>query len=176
MSSPVSNRSTASITRAKSSRGGFVCQSVHGPIYLVLAACIITGAAAKSTGLLIDEGKISFFDAADICGATVGEATDRLEDRFGSDVDVATIGPAGEHLVRFANIVSNRTHQAQRMGMGAVMGSKMDRTVHVGAITASTIVRMVHTLYPGPILGKINRNILVVYATLLTSIKIEMKV
>ena len=87
-------------------------------------ALIITGAAAKSTGLLIDEGKISFFDAADICGATVGEATDRLEDRFGSDVDVATIGPAGEHLVRFANIVSNRTHQAQRMGMGAVMGSK----------------------------------------------------
>jgi aldehyde:ferredoxin oxidoreductase len=37
---------------------------------------------------------------------------------------VAAIGPAGERQVRFASVVSDRTHQAARMGMGAVMGSK----------------------------------------------------
>ena len=42
----------------------------------------------------------------------------------GTDIDVAAIGPAGENLVRFASIVSSRTNQVQRMGLGAVMGSK----------------------------------------------------
>ncbi len=44
--------------------------------------------------------------------------------QFGQDIDVAVIGNAGENLVRFANIISSRTHQAQRMGLGAVMGAK----------------------------------------------------
>lgn len=87
-------------------------------------AIILHGAAETPTGLMIDNGQVSFFDANDCWGKTVGEATDILEARFGTDIDVAAIGEAGEHQVRFASIVSSRTHQAQRMGMGAVMGSK----------------------------------------------------
>ncbi|MDZ4767286.1 MAG: aldehyde ferredoxin oxidoreductase C-terminal domain-containing protein [Chloroflexota bacterium] len=87
-------------------------------------AIIVHGAAATPIGLLIDSGQVSFFDADDCWGQTVGAATDTLEARFGADIDVAAIGTAGENGVRFANIVSSRTHQAQRMGMGAVMGSK----------------------------------------------------
>jgi aldehyde:ferredoxin oxidoreductase len=87
-------------------------------------ALILSGIADRPTGLLIDDSQVSFFDAADEWGKTVGEATDQLEARYGSNIEVAAIGPAGEHLVRFASIVSSRTHQAQRMGMGAVMGSK----------------------------------------------------
>lgn len=87
-------------------------------------AIVIHGAAAAATGLMIDSGRVSLFDADDCWGKTVGETTDIIEQRFGDDVDVAAIGQAGENLVRFANIVSARTHQAQRMGMGAVMGSK----------------------------------------------------
>jgi aldehyde:ferredoxin oxidoreductase len=49
---------------------------------------------------------------------------DVLEQRFGPDIHTAVIGPAGERLVRFASLVSDRSYQAARMGMGAVMGSK----------------------------------------------------
>jgi aldehyde:ferredoxin oxidoreductase len=87
-------------------------------------AIIVHGGAESPAGLMIDAGQVSFFEADDLWGKTVGEATDALETRFGEDIDVAAIGNAGENLVRFANIISSRTHQAQRMGMGAVMGSK----------------------------------------------------
>ena len=87
-------------------------------------AIIVHGAAETPTGIMIDDGAVSFFEAAGLWGKTVGECTDALEARFGTDIDVATIGNAGENLVRFANIVSSRTHQAQRMGLGAVMGAK----------------------------------------------------
>jgi aldehyde:ferredoxin oxidoreductase len=55
---------------------------------------------------------------------TTGEATEALRSRYGADAHVAAIGPAGENLVRFASIVADRNHQAARMGMGAVAGSK----------------------------------------------------
>jgi aldehyde:ferredoxin oxidoreductase len=87
-------------------------------------AIILHGAAQEPVGMLIDNGQISFFPMSAEWGKTVGETTDALEARLGTDIDVAAIGPAGENLVRFASIISSRTHQAQRMGMGAVMGSK----------------------------------------------------
>lgn len=87
-------------------------------------AIIVRGAAEVPSGLMIEKGGVSFFEADDLWGHTVGETTDALETRFGTDVDVAAVGKAGENLVRYASIVSSRTHQAQRMGMGAVMGSK----------------------------------------------------
>lgn len=87
-------------------------------------AIIVHGAAQSPTGLLIDDGQVSSFSADELWGQTVGATTDALESRFGPDIQVAAIGMAGENQVRFASIVSSRTHQAQRMGMGAVMGSK----------------------------------------------------
>ncbi len=87
-------------------------------------AIILHGAAESPIGIMIDGGRVSFFAADDLWGKTVGQCTDALEKKFGMDIDVAAIGNAGENLVRFANIISSRTHQAQRMGMGAVMGAK----------------------------------------------------
>lgn len=87
-------------------------------------AVIVHGAADTPCGILIDDGQVSIFQADDLWGKTVGETTDALEARYGAECDVAAIGQAGENLVRFASIVSSRTHQAQRVGLGAVMGSK----------------------------------------------------
>ena len=87
-------------------------------------AIIVHGAAKVPTGLMIDDHQVSFINMEEDWGKTVGETTDALEARYGNDIDVATIGTAGENQVRFASIISSRTHQAQRMGMGAVMGSK----------------------------------------------------
>lgn len=109
--------------------GGIGATRVKGPFTPDLKrtgfdALAFHGASGRPTGLLIEDGATSFFDASDLRGLTTSEATDRLEARFGEDAGVAAIGPAGENRVRFASIVSHRTHQTQRMGMGAVMGAK----------------------------------------------------
>jgi aldehyde:ferredoxin oxidoreductase len=101
----------------------------EGPFGIALKGCgydalIVRGIAPSACGLLVDQGRASVFDASEAWGMDVGEATDWAESRFGPDVAVAAIGPAGERLVRYASIVSSRCHQARRMGMGAVMGSK----------------------------------------------------
>ena len=109
--------------------GGIGETRVEGPWGIALKrtgydALVFHGAADRPTGLLIDDGAVTFFDAAAQWGLTTDKATDDLESRFGSDAQIAVIGPAGENRVRFASIVSGRTHQAQRLGMGAVMGAK----------------------------------------------------
>ena len=109
--------------------GGIGETRVEGPWGIALKrtgydAIVFHGAAARPTGLLIEDGAVSFFDAAAEWGQTTDKATDALESRFGAEAEIAVIGPAGENRVRFASIVSGRTHQAQRLGMGAVMGAK----------------------------------------------------
>ena len=109
--------------------GGIGETRVEGPWGIALKrtgydALVFHGAADRPTGLLIEDGAVTFFDATAQWGLTTDKATDDLESRFGSDAQIAVIGPAGENTVRFASIVSGRTHQAQRLGMGAVMGAK----------------------------------------------------
>lgn len=87
-------------------------------------AIVVRGIAETLTTILIENGQVAFHDAADLTCLPVNATVDRLEAAYGSEISTAVIGPAGERLVRFASIVSNRTHQAARTGMGAVMGSK----------------------------------------------------
>ena len=74
--------------------------------------------------LVIEEGQAALYPAGNLWGMTVSQADGELRRRYGEDIHTAIIGPAGENLVRFASIVADRNHQAARMGMGAVMGSK----------------------------------------------------
>jgi aldehyde:ferredoxin oxidoreductase len=109
--------------------GGIGEARCEGPFGIVLKqsgadAIVMQGAADKLTTLLIEDGQVRFLDATDLAGLPVNATVDRLEAQFGADIHTAVIGPAGERRVRFASIVSDRTHQAARTGMGAVMGSK----------------------------------------------------
>ena len=101
----------------------------EGPWGVALKGCgadaiIFTGASATPVAVVIQDGRVEFKEARNLWGLTVGETTDRLEESLGRDIHVAAIGPAGENRVRFASIVTDRTYQAARMGMGAVMGAK----------------------------------------------------
>jgi len=87
-------------------------------------AIVISGVADQPQLISIDNEQVSFLPADQLWGKQVGESVDILEQQFGIDICPAVIGPAGENLVRFASIVTNRTFQAARMGMGAVMGAK----------------------------------------------------
>ena len=55
----------------------------------------------------------------------------RLEETGVPDTIVASIGPAGENLVRFAAIMNDRHRAAGRNGVGAVMGSKNLKAIAV---------------------------------------------
>jgi aldehyde:ferredoxin oxidoreductase len=92
-------------------------------------ALIFHGAAESPTTVAIQNGEVSFEDACDLWGKPVSETVDALEPRHGAGIHTAVIGPAGENRVRFASIVSDRSYNAARMGMGAVMGSKKLKAV-----------------------------------------------
>lgn len=92
-------------------------------------AIIFHGAAQQPVNVLVANGAVSFHPASAMWGNTVNETVDALEKQFGSSIHTAVIGPAGENLVRYASIVTDRSYQAARMGMGAVMGSKRLKAV-----------------------------------------------
>ena len=88
-------------------------------------ALIVVGRAEIPTLLFIEDGVPQFLDAADLMGLGTFDTEQAVKDRLGGPrVRVASIGPAGEHLVRYASIANDGGRQAGRCGPGAVMGSK----------------------------------------------------
>ncbi|MFS1301918.1 aldehyde ferredoxin oxidoreductase family protein [Streptosporangium longisporum] len=124
--------------------GGIGEARVEGPFGLALKASghdglIIGGAADRPVYLLVEDGRPSLHDAGALWGLDTAAATDRLVERHGPDAHVAVIGEAGESLVRFASIVTDRTFPAARMGLGAVMGSKRLKAVVITGGSAPAV-------------------------------------
>jgi aldehyde:ferredoxin oxidoreductase len=96
-------------------------------------ALVIKGKSDQPAYISIQDGDVSVKDASSLWGMETFEATDRLKQAEGKDAKAAVIGPAGERLVRFANIISDGMHGRTigRCGMGAVMGSKNLKAVVV---------------------------------------------
>jgi aldehyde:ferredoxin oxidoreductase len=93
---------------------------------------IIKGKSDKPIYLWIKDEMIEIKDASNLWGKTTRETEDLLKKEIGDDkVKIATIGPAGENLVRFACIISEKGHAAGRCGMGAIMGSKKLKAVAI---------------------------------------------
>jgi aldehyde:ferredoxin oxidoreductase len=117
-------------TAAKSPLTGGIGETrTEGPWGVALKGCgadilVFSGRSERPTSVLIEDGRVLFLDGSALWGRTVGETTDVLESQLGGGLHVAAIGPAGERRVRFASVVTDRTFQASRMGMGAVMGAK----------------------------------------------------
>jgi aldehyde:ferredoxin oxidoreductase len=85
---------------------------------------IVEGRSKAPCYLLIQDEEVKILGARDLWGRTTFESQDGLEAEHGKNVGVLTIGPAGENMVGFANIISQRGRAGGRPGMGAVMGSK----------------------------------------------------
>lgn len=93
---------------------------------------IILGAAEKPVYLYICDGSVEVRDATYLWGKTTHETEDIIRRDIGDPhIRVASIGPAGENLVRFACIVNDRIRVAGKCGMGAVMGSKNLKAIAV---------------------------------------------
>ncbi len=86
---------------------------------------IVEGKAEKPVYISIRNEEIEIKDASHVWGKRVSETEKILIEEFGDKhAQVASIGPAGENLVRFAAIMNNGHRAAGRGGIGAVMGSK----------------------------------------------------
>jgi len=88
-------------------------------------AVAITGAAKELSYLFIDSDNISIVPCPELRGKGNLETEGRIREKLGDhDVKVASIGIAGENMVRFACVTSEWSRNAGRTGIGAVMGSK----------------------------------------------------
>jgi aldehyde:ferredoxin oxidoreductase len=92
---------------------------------------VIKGRASEPVYLWIDDDEVEIRGAGQIWGKTTWEADEILKEEHGDDIQVACIGPAGEHLVRYSCIINNMGRAAGRTGMGAVMGSKHLKAIAV---------------------------------------------
>ncbi len=93
---------------------------------------IIQGCAESWTYVYIHDDRVEFVDAEPLAGKNAWETEDAIEEetqKKTQHLSTVSIGPAGENLVRFASIQSDRGHVAAHNGVGAVMGSKKLKAV-----------------------------------------------
>ncbi len=112
--------------------GIFTSSSCGGPFGMALKTAgwdglLIKGKAADLSYLLIDDKGVTFMDAT----AMKGMDTQQVQQQFTEKQDgVLAIGPAGENLVRYANVASGHRFLG-RGGIGAVFGAKLLKAVVV---------------------------------------------
>jgi aldehyde:ferredoxin oxidoreductase len=97
-------------------------------------AVVITGRAAEPVYLKVTEAGLDVKPARSLWGRTTRDTVEAIHEVEGADTDVMAIGPAGEHLVRFAAMGTywkNREGFAGRGGIAAVLGSKNVKAVAV---------------------------------------------
>jgi len=92
---------------------------------------IVEGKADTPVYLWVHDESAEIRDAEDLWGKGCFETEKTIKKRLGANIRVASIGPAGENLVRYACITVDMYRQAGRGGAGAVMGSKKLKAVAV---------------------------------------------
>lgn len=98
---------------------------------------VLKGASEKPVYLWINDGKVEIRDATGIWGLPVSETVKKIREDTDEKAHVASIGPAGENLVKFASITIDKDSDpwragiAARGGPGAVMGSKKLKAIAV---------------------------------------------
>jgi aldehyde:ferredoxin oxidoreductase len=122
---------------SKSPLTGFIGDSLSGSHFSEMLrragwdGIVIKGQAPRWTLLFIDDDQVRFMDASAYMDKGAVEVQSIIRDRLGDEnIRVSAIGPAGEHLVRYASI-DNDGRQVGRTGNGAVMGSKRIKAIAV---------------------------------------------
>lgn len=98
-------------------------------------AVMIVGKATSPVYIEITEERVELKDASALWGRGCGEVNHAL----GTTAAVACIGPAGERLVRIANIMVGSANAVGRGGLGAVMGAKNLKALVVSGAKKTSI-------------------------------------
>jgi len=111
-----------------SASGSFGAEMKHAGFDGIL----LTGKAKNPVYLRVVEGKAEIKKADHLWGRDTVVTADIIKSDLGDKaVRVASIGPAGENLVRIASVISDEERVCGRTGPGAVMGSKNLKAVAV---------------------------------------------
>ncbi|RLI40131.1 aldehyde ferredoxin oxidoreductase, partial [Candidatus Bathyarchaeota archaeon] len=109
--------------------GGMLCTELKQAGF---DALILEGKADKPVYLWVEDGKVEMRSAEDYWGTGSLDTESSLKKDLGDElIRVASIGQAGENLVKFACVTCDYGRQAGRTGMGAVMGSKKVKAIAV---------------------------------------------
>jgi aldehyde:ferredoxin oxidoreductase len=101
--------------------GFFAPELAHAGFHHIL----VKGKADHPVYIYCHNGEVEIRDARDIWGLPVSDTQWAIRQDLGDEeVKSAVIGPAGENLVAYANVMSGIKNAAGRCGAGAVMGSK----------------------------------------------------
>ncbi|MFN2364483.1 MAG: aldehyde ferredoxin oxidoreductase family protein [Halarsenatibacteraceae bacterium] len=108
--------------------GGYFGQAIK---YAGYDGLIIKGKADHLSYILIDNGKIEIKSGIKLKHLSTSETAGKVKKLHGDKYRVASIGPAGEELVKYSLISCENNRQAGRGGAGAVMGSKNLKAIAV---------------------------------------------
>jgi len=111
-----------------SNLGGFMMAELKFAGYDII---ILEGASKTPVYLFIDDDRVELRDATTYWGKGALTTERLLKENLGESFQCATIGPAGENLVKYSNINHDFGRQSGRCGMGAVMGSKKLKAIAV---------------------------------------------
>lgn len=118
----VATKSPLTHAIADSQVGGYIAPHVKSNGF---DAVVIKGKADAPVYLYVNGEESEIRDARMIWGKVTGEAEKAIRKDVGEDkLQISTIGPAGENLVKFANIMHMGSRASGRNGIGAVMGAK----------------------------------------------------
>lgn len=93
---------------------------------------IVEGSSERPVYLVIRDDRAEIREAGRLWGKSTWECEEMVRHELGDpNFQVASIGPAGENLVRFACIMNSRHRANGKCGMGAVMGSKKLKAIAV---------------------------------------------
>jgi aldehyde:ferredoxin oxidoreductase len=86
---------------------------------------VFKGKAAKPTYAYVHDGVVELLDASEVWGKGTHDTIKFFKEKYGEkDLSVIAIGPAGEHLVKFACWINEDDRASGRGGTGCVGGSK----------------------------------------------------
>jgi aldehyde:ferredoxin oxidoreductase len=101
---------------------------------------VFKGKAERPVYLWIHNDQVEIRDAGAYWGKDTFQTQEMIRrDLENPEIQVACIGPAGEHVVRFASIRHGIGDTGHRTGMGAVMGSKNLKAVVVRGTHSITV-------------------------------------
>ncbi len=133
----ISGASRSAIGAKSPLTGGFGVGEVGGHTGAELKragwdAIIIEGRAQSPVYLWIKDGEAELRDASAVWGKTTKETLETIRTEVGENrAQLAMIGPGGENLVKYANIMHGLYDAVGRAGLGAVMGSKNLKAIAV---------------------------------------------
>ena len=119
--------------------GGFLSREIKRTGY---DAVFFTGRAPQPTWVHVTDNGVDLKDASSLWGKDINDTEAAIKEELGTkNIQIASIGMAGEKLSLISGIATDKARIAARSGLGAVMGSKNLKAVSFKGSTQISVAR-----------------------------------